>query len=84
MKSFLERICTYLLEDLPLFNPVVRDAKFYHPYCQDNQHSMDAIDRTLAAVWDALGEKAIPLFNLKPITTKHELSDLGRKELDKF
>ena len=85
MKKFLVATCNYVLKNLPLDNQLIKDARYLHPNSQGNPKSLEAIDRLLMGLWDALGHKKNSnVFNLNPNCTKYNLSDLVKKELTEF
>ena len=85
MKRFLATMCDYLLKNLPLDNPVIKDARYLHPFSQDDDKAADAIERLTKVIWDALGLKAVlSTFGMQPNSTKYQLIDVVKRELEEF
>ena len=83
MNKFLSASCSYLLKNLLMEVPVIRDSRYLHPSKHAGSKAIDTVGRLAVEVRNSLGNglfrkvfgKAMP---------KHNFLDVIRKEMKEF
>ena len=83
MKKFLSANCSYLLKNLPMEVPVIRDSRYLHPSKHVGSKAIDAVGRLAVEVHNNLGNKLFRKVFGKEIP-KHDFCDVIRKEMKEF
>ena len=80
MKKFLSASCSYLLKNLPMEVPVIRDSSYLHPSKHAGSKAIDAVGHLAVEVHNSLGNELFKKVFGKAMP-KHDFCDVIRKEM---
>ena len=80
MLSCIQSSCAYLINQLPINNQVVKDARYLQPGLQQKKASVNAFSRLSLTLGQALGNEAIQHYFSPNIKTKYDLCDKVKQE----